>query len=150
MSIKEFREKVNLLIYDKKPAVLATLSVLNVAVSLFALSTLIYYYGFRLTPFSESLCFSILEGSFAFYVFRFLVKLFFDFHPPTFIRTNWFESSIILLLIIEGIAYNVFDTLIIEPIFRSIGFDDFGNFSMIFIKSIVFIFTSLKNKQRIQ
>jgi len=139
MSIKEFREKVNLLIYDKKPAVLATLSVLNVAVSLFALSTLIYYYGFRLTPFSESLCFSILEGSFAFYVFRFLVKLFFDFHPPTFIRTNWFESSIILLLIIEGIAYNVFDTLIIEPIFRSIGFDDFGNFSMIFIQLFIFI-----------
>ena len=139
MSIKEFREKVNLLIYDKKPAVLATLSVLNVAVSLFALSTLIYYYGFRLTPFSESLCFSILEGSFAFYVFRFLVKLFFDFHPPTFIRTNWFESSIILLLIIEGIAYNVFDSLIIEPIFRSIGFDDFGNFSMIFIQLFIFI-----------
>jgi trk/ktr system potassium uptake protein len=139
MTIREFRERINLLIYDAKPVVLKTLSALNIIVSLTAICTLVYYYGFRLSDFSEDVCFTILEASFGFYIFRFLTKLFFDFHPPTFIRNNWFEAALILLLLVEGVAYNLFDTMIIEPIFESIGFEDFGAFSMIFVQLFVFI-----------
>ncbi|MCH2230156.1 MAG: hypothetical protein MK105_07405 [Crocinitomicaceae bacterium] len=139
MSIKEFRERVNLLIYDVKPKVFGALTIMNILVSLTAISTLVYYYGFELTEFSEDLCFTILEISFGFYIFRYFVKLLFDFHPPTFIRNNWFEGVIISLLLIEGIAYNFFGTMIIEPVFESIGFEDFGAFSMIFVQLFVFI-----------
>ena len=139
MSVKEFREKVNLLIYDKKPKVLAVLTGLNIFVSLVALSVLVYFYGFRLTPFLKDLCFTILEISFAFYIFRFLVKVFFDFHPPTFIKSNWLEASVIGLLLIEGVSYNVFGSQLIEPVFRSLGFADFGDFSMIFIQLFIFL-----------
>jgi trk system potassium uptake protein len=139
MNIKAFREKVNLLIYDAKPKVLGVLTVMNILVSLTAISTLVYYYGFQLSDFSEKVCFTILEVSFGFYIFRYFVKLFFDFHPPTFIRNNWFEGILVSLLLIEGIAYNMFGTMIIEPIFASIGFEDFGAFSMIFVQLFVFI-----------
>ena len=139
MSIKEFRERVNLLIYDKKPKVLAVLTGLNIFVSLVALSALVYFYGFRLTPFSKDLCFTILEVSFAFYIFRFLVKVFFDFHPPTFIKSNWLEASVIGLLLVEGVSYNVFGSQLIEPVFMSLGFADFGDFSMIFIQLFIFL-----------
>ncbi len=139
MSLKEFRENVNLKIYDAKPKVLAFLMVLNVIVSFAAVGTLVFYYGFQLSEFSKELCFKILETSFAFYIFRFLVLIFFDFHPPTFIRNNWFETIIIALLLIEGISYNVFGTMIIEPIFRAIGFKDFGAFSMVFVQLFIFI-----------
>lgn len=139
MSIKEIRERVNLLIYDVKPKVFGALTIMNILVSLTAISTLVYYYGFELTEFSEDLCFTILEVSFGFYIFRYFVKLFFDFHPPTFIRNNWFEGIIISLLLIEGVAYNFFGTMIIEPVFESIGFEDFGAFSMIFVQLFVFI-----------
>lgn len=139
MTIREIRERINLLIYDSKPRVLAVLSVLNVVVSLTAIGTLVYYYGFRQTPFSNELSFTIIETSFAFYILRFLVKLFYDFHPPTFLKNNWFEAVIIALLLIEGIAYNLFGTMIIEPVFASLGFEDFGAFSMIFVQLFVFI-----------
>ena len=139
MTLKQFREKVNLLIYDAKPKVLGALTVMNVIVSLTALGTLVYFYGFGLTQFSREVCFTILELSFGFYIFRFLLKLFFDFHPPTFLKNNWFEGIIIVLLLVEGIAYNFFDTMIIEPIFASIGFEDFGAFSMIFVQLFIFI-----------
>lgn len=139
MTIKEFREKVNLLIYDSKKKVLGFLSVLNVLVSLTALGTLIYYYGFELTSHEKAISFAIIEISFAFYILRYLLKLFYDFHPPTYLKSNWFEGIIVALLLIEGVAYNLFDTMIIEPIFRAIGFEDFGAFSMIFVQLFVFI-----------
>jgi trk system potassium uptake protein TrkH len=139
MTLKDFREKVNLFIYDSKPRVLGTLSFLNVLVSLAAIGVLIYYYGFNLTKDVKELCFNILEFSFGFYILRFLIKIFYDFHPPTFIRKNWFETIVIVLLLIEGVAYNVFDTMLIEPIFKSIGFSEFGDFSMIFVQLFVFI-----------
>ena len=139
MTIREFREKVNLLIYDAKPKVLRVLSGLNVLVSLTAIAVLIYSYGFNLTPEAQAFCFGILEVTFGFYIFRFLTKLFFDFDPPTFLKNNWFEAIIIGLLLVEGIAYNLFDTMIIEPLFESIGFEDFGAFSTIFVQLFVFI-----------
>lgn len=139
MSLREFRERVNLMIYDSKPKVLRTLTALNVIVSLSAIGTLIYYYGFELTKEAKDLCFTIIECSFGFYILRFLTKLFFDFHPPTFIRANWFEAIIIVLLLVEGIAYNLFGNMIIEPVFEKMGFKDFGEFSMIFVQLFVFI-----------
>ena len=139
MTIKEIRERINLLIYDSKPIVLKVLSALNFVVSFTAVSTLVYYYGFRLTEFSQEVCFIILQSSFGFYILRFLIKLFYDFHPPTFIKKNWFETIIMFLLMVEGIAYNFFGSMIVEPIFISIGFKDFGAFSMIFVQLFVFI-----------
>ena len=139
MTIKDIREKINLLIYDKKRKVLAGLTIMNVIVSLVALCTLVYYYGFQLDDFYKGICFKILEFSFGFYIFRFFTKLFFDFHPPTFIKNNWFESILIFLLLIEGISYNFFDTMIIERFFIYLGFKEFGAFSMIFVQLFVFI-----------
>ncbi len=139
MSLKEFRERVNLKIYNAKPKVLGTLTILNILFSSAAIGTLVFYYGFDISVNEEKVCFTILETSFAFYILRYLTKLFFDFHPPTFIRSNWFETIIIGLLLLEGIAYNVFGTMIIEPIFTSMGFVDFGAFSMIFVQLFVFL-----------
>jgi len=149
MTLKEIRESINIRIYDKKKKVLAGLTILNIVVSLVALSTLVYYYGYQLTEVQKQFSFSILEASFGFYIFRFFVKLFFDFHPPSFIKNNWFEASVVLLLLVEGISYNFFGRMIIEPLFIYIGFKDFGAFSMVFVQ--VFIFVLMMNgvlKQR--
>ena len=139
MALREFREKINLKIYDSKPTVLKILSGSNVVVSFTAIAVLIYYYGFELSTETRDFCFAIIEISFGFYIFRFLLKLFYDFHPPTFLRQNWFEAIIIFLLLIEGISYNLFNSMIIEPLFLSIGFKDFGDFSMVFVQMFVFV-----------
>ncbi len=139
MTIRQLRERINLFLYDSKPKVLGTLSFLNVLVSLTAIGTLIYYYGFELTSKTSAICFTILEASFGFYIFRFFVKLVYDFHPKQFLKKNWFEGLIIAWLLIEGVAYNFFGGLVLEPVFESIGFKDFGAFSMIFVQLFVFI-----------
>ena len=139
MTIKEIRESINIRIYDKKKKVLGGLTVLNIIVSLIALSTLVYYYGYPLTVEQKLISFSILEVSFGFYIFRFFVKLFFDFHPPSFIKNNWFEASVVLLLLIEGVSYNFFGRMIIEPLFIYVGFKDFGAFSMVFVQIFIFV-----------
>ena len=139
MTIRELREKVNLFLYDSKKRVLGVFAVLNVLVSLIGLGVLIYYYGFKLTPETKELCFTILETSFAFYILRFFVKILYDFNPRRFLRENWFEAIVILLLLVEGVAYNLFDTMLLASVFASIGFADFSTFSTIFVQLFVFI-----------
>ena len=139
MRIRDLRERINLLIYDSKPGVLRTLSFLNVLVSLTAIGVLIYLYGFQSTPEKEAMCFSIIQSSFGFYIARFLIKYIYDFNPKKFLRENWFEAIIIAILLIEGGAYNFFDRMILEPVFQSIGFDEFGTFSTIFVQLYIFI-----------
>lgn len=139
MKIRDIRERINLFIYDSKPRVLGVLSFLNVLVSLTAICVLIYNYGFKLTPETEKICFEIIQASFGFYIARFLIKLFYDFNPLRFLKENWFEGTIIFLLLLEGIAYNVFGGMILEPVFTSIGFNEFGTFSTIFVQLYIFI-----------
>jgi len=139
MNIKEFRERVNLSIYSVKPKVLNVLSVLNVLVSLTSISTLVYYYGFQSTEYTRNLCFNVFEFSFGFYILRFIIRLIVDFHPQNFLKSNLAEAFIVFLLLIEGISYNVFGTMIIEPLFISIGFRNFGDFSIIFTQTFVFV-----------
>jgi trk system potassium uptake protein TrkH len=139
MTFKEFREKVNLFIYDSKKKVLGILSFVNVLVSITALMTLIYYYGFELSKTTRDICFTIIELSFGFYILRYFLKFFYDFHPKEFLRKNWFEGAVVALLLIEGVAYNLWGSLLIEPLFISIGFTDFADFSMIFVQLFIFI-----------
>jgi len=139
MNIKELRERANLYLYGSKSRVLGILSFLNVLVSLTALGVLIFYYGFKLTPETKDLCFTILEVSFGFYILRYILKFIYDFNPREFIRNNWFEGVIVFLLLVEGISYNFFDRMIIESMFISWGFKDFGAFSTIFVQLFIFI-----------
>ncbi len=139
MRIRDLRERINLLIYDSKPGVLGTLSFLNVLVSLTAIGVLIYLYGFHITPETRAMCFSIIQASFGFYIARFIIKLIYDFNPKKFIRDNWFEAIIIFILLVEGVAYNFFNGVILEPVFQSIGFNEFGTISTIFVQLYIFI-----------
>lgn len=139
MNIREFREKVNLTIYNSKTKVFATLNILYVLVSLFSIGVLVYYYGFPLTDQESIFAFKLLQYSFAFYIIRFLVKIVYQFDVPEFLRSNWFEASALGLLIIEGVYYNITGSFLIEPIFTRMGFTRFADFSMIFVQLFIFI-----------
>lgn len=139
MSFRDIRELTNLFLYNKKPIILNILTVLNITVSLTAISTLIFFYGFELTDFSEQLCFKIFEYSFGFYIFRYLARTLLDLNSVSFIKNNVVEGLIVALLLIEGVSYNLFGTLIIEPLFNSMGFSKFGDFSILFTQFFIFI-----------
>ncbi len=139
MDIRKFRERINLAIYGKKSQVLGTFNVLYVLVSLFSVGVLIYNYGFHLNAEQSAFAFSLLQFSFAFYILRFLVKILFEFDVPGFLKNNWFEGSVLALLVLEGIYFNLTGSFLIEPLFTSMGFTNFSDFSMIFVQVFIFI-----------
>ena len=129
-----FRERVNLYIYNSKNTVLTLFRWSNFLVAFSMIGVLIYYYGFPQTPESRTFLTRIIELSFIFYTVRFLVKIIYEFNPLKFMRQHWIETTIVLLLIIEGISYNFFGVLLTGKFFRHIGLEDLTDFSNILIQ----------------
>lgn len=139
MGIREFRETVNLFIYDSKQKVLGTFSALNVLVSLTSIGLLIYYYGFPLTQSEKQNTFLWIQISFGFYILRFLTKIVYEFDILSFLKKNWFETGVIGWLLIEGISFNLFGGHLLDPLFERLGFTEFKDFSIIFVQLFVFV-----------
>ncbi|MFB6258577.1 MAG: TrkH family potassium uptake protein [Flavobacteriales bacterium] len=134
MSWRSFRERVNITLYDSKAKVLHVLKVLNLVISLTALFSLTYYYGFPVIDTSEFYVFGIIRMSFLFYVLQYLIHFFYDFQPLRFLRDNWFEGLIMLLLVLEGIAHTLTGTLLIPQLFVRSGWENFPTFTTLFIQ----------------
>ncbi len=139
MSLRALRERINLLIYDSKPKVLRVLRIISFLISLLALGTLVYYYGFPRLQGSADWSLRVIQGSFIFYVLQYLLRIFYDFAPLKFIRRTWFEGTLMVLLIVEGLSYNLFDVLLIESFFVGIGIRSFPAFSTLIIQLILLI-----------
>ncbi|MDA9564025.1 hypothetical protein N9R81_05055, partial [Flavobacteriales bacterium] len=139
MSFSSFREKTNIKLYESKETALAILRIMSMLVSVSALCIMIYYYGFDHHPTSKAFLLSLMEGSFAFYLARFFIRYVYHFNPKEYLKNNWFEGIIMALLLVEGVSYNVFGRLLLEPLFVKIGFTDFADFSTIFIQLFIFV-----------
>ncbi len=135
MSWRSFRERVNITLYDSKVRVLYVLKLLNLGISLTALSALTYYYGFPKTEASEYFVFGIIRLSFTYYIIQYFVHLFYDFAPLRFLRKNWFEGVIMLLLIVEGVAHTFTGELLIPQLFVQLGWENFPQFTTLFIQA---------------
>ncbi len=96
----KFREKINLAIYDSKTRVLVWFKYASVLVSLVTILSIIYYYGFPKDTMTSIVTSYIVDISLIFYFLKFMVRIFYDFHPIRFVRNNWFEGVVLLLLII--------------------------------------------------
>jgi trk system potassium uptake protein len=147
--LADFREKANLKLYNSKEFVQKLFTLLHVLVASSMIGVLVYYYGFPQTVESKSALIQIIEYSFGFYILRFLVRFIYDFNPRDFFRQRWFESLIILALIVEGIAYNIFNTLFITRFFIWLGFDDFTDVSNLFVQLffVIYIATEIFRKR---
>lgn len=147
--LQNFRERVNLKLYDQKETVMRVFRWLHIFVALSMVGVLVYYYGFKHSESMKVTLLKIIEYSFAFYILRFIVKIIYDFNPLKYIRTNWFETVLILFLIVEGIAYNITGDLLISRFFSWLGLRDFGDFSNVFIQLffIIYIFTEVFKKR---
>lgn len=147
--LKEFREKANLKLYSSKNAVLTLFRWAHILVALSMIGVLVYYYGFPQTASSKESLIRIIEFSFIFYILRYGVKLIYDFHPLQYIRSNWGESLIVLILFVEGIAYNFFNTLLFPDLFEWMGISAFSDFSNVVVQLffIIYIFTEIFKKR---
>lgn len=134
MNWQKFRERANLFLYGNKEVVLGTGKALNIIVSLLAVATLVYYYGFPHDKETSERLLLVIKYSFLFYVVHYIVRFIYDFQPIDFIKRTWFEGILMFLLFVEGISYNLFDTLLLERLAQSFGVTNFADLSTLFIQ----------------
>ena len=137
---RNLREKINLYLYDSRSVVLKIFSSIHVVVSISMIGVLVYYYGFPHSAEEKVHLIDFIEYSFGFYILRYLVKIVYDYHPLNFLRETWFEATLVILLLVEGISLNVFGQLLLPTLFSGLGFEGFADVSNIFIQFFFLIY----------
>lgn len=107
MTWQEFRERFNLGIYDSKSKVLRTFSAFNIITTILMVATLVYYYGFPVSPAEKVNILKAIQFFFGFYILYYLVKVLYDFAPGTFLKNTRWEGLMTLLLLAEGITFTI-------------------------------------------
>lgn len=133
MVFRSIREKINLKLYDSKTAVLNIFKILVFVVSIIALATLIYFYGFPQTAANKKFLLNIIRFSFIVYIVHYILRFIYDFEPVQFIKRTWFEGLIMGLLLIEGISFTFFQKLVIPTLFDAITHQNIEAFYIYFI-----------------
>mgnify|MGYP003689013085 CR=1 FL=1 len=148
MNISGIREKINLYIYGSKVQNLKILKVLSFVVSLISIGSLFAYHGFDLDHETNNIIQILVEASFGYYVFHYLAKVFYDFAPIEFLKQNWFEGVMVVLLLAEGILHNAFGFTMVESIFNFIGLKSGGALSVVFLQFYltIVVFFELSDK----
>ena len=142
--IDRIREAINIRLYNNKAFVLFTLHGLSIIVSTIAILAIIYYHGFPATGQTVRITYLIITYSFWFYIFKFLLKIFYDFHPIHYIRKNWFEGSIMLIVFLDNISKWIFGEHIVNAIFMTLNMPHFTSYFIIFIQLYFFIIVAIE------
>jgi len=144
VDLRPIREQINLFIYNSKLKNLRRLKIVSFIISIVAIGSLFSYHGYDHDAETARMLQWIVEASFGYYVFHYLVKVFYDFSPRQYIRKNWFEGIMVLWLLIEGLSYNLFDVLLIETLFNSLGLSSLAALSVVLIQFYLFIVVFLE------
>lgn len=98
------RENINVRIYGSKSHVINVLRVIRLVFALLMTGFLIYFHGFPQTEAGVKWGIFLIRAGFSFFIFSYLVRLFFDFEPLKFIRSNWVEGLVLLLISADGLT----------------------------------------------
>jgi potassium uptake TrkH family protein len=138
--IDKVRESINRRLYDHKEKLLYYLRILSFIVSVLSLAAIIYYHGFPQTPQSHWFIQRFIYGSLMFYVIKFFLKFFYDFHPLTFLRQNWLETLLVSFIVSLGLFSVTYGTDNVYQFFVRLGYKDVPQLFIIFFQLYVFIF----------
>jgi trk system potassium uptake protein len=142
--VDRVREYINIRLYRHKAYVIGSMQILSVFVAIIAVASIVYYYGFPKTTSSYQLNYWIMEGSFIFYFVKFMVKIFYDFHPIDFIKNNLFEALIMLSLLLDGLGLMLFGEHIVILMFNLAGFPKLSEYFIVFIQLYFFVFVAIE------
>lgn len=143
MSLQSFREKVNLFLYASKERNLRILRYASFFVSLFAVTLLVIFYGFKIEESTKHLFITFIKATFAFYVVAYLIKFIYTFEPLKFLKETRLEGILMLLLIIDGTSHFLFNIPLIQNFFYQLGFHNFTDIYILFIQFYLLLIVSL-------
>jgi potassium uptake TrkH family protein len=122
----------------------STLHFASIIVSLVAIAAIIYQHGFPQTKESWRLTESIIEISLIFYVIKFFVRVFYEFHPVDFLKVNKFEGILLLLVAIDLIVNALSGYHIVQQFMRVIGFPGIHVYYNLFIQFYFFLIIAVE------
>ncbi len=138
------RENINIKLYRHKNYVIISMRALSFLVSLIAIGTIIYYHGFPVTPESQSFTILVIKLSFTFYIFKYLIKIFYHFHPLEFLKSNSFEGLILLLVLLDGIASLIMGDSVVKTTFINLGMPNMTVYYGLFIQIYFFLIIAIE------
>lgn len=138
------REFINLRLYRHRSYVLRALHFASIIVSLFAITAIIIQHGLPETPDYKRITDSIIEISLIFYVFKFLIRIFYEFHPVDFIKENRFEAILLLLIAVDQLVRVFSGAHIIQQFMIAIGFPGMNTFYNLFIQFYFFLIIAVE------
>jgi trk system potassium uptake protein len=142
--IFRIREFINIRLYRHRSYVVSALHVASIVVSLVAITAIIYQHGFPQTPYSLNLTENIIEFSLIFYVLKFLIRIFYDFHPVDFMKANRFEGCLLLLIAVDQLVSMISGSHIIQQFMRGIGFPGIHTYYNFFVQFYFFIIIAVE------
>ncbi|MDC3386970.1 hypothetical protein OAW62_01155 [Schleiferiaceae bacterium] len=101
------RERINIRLYDSRDFMLRMLSGGSVLVALTTLVALVFYHGYELEAHQNRWIGYIVRGSIGYYLVKFLLELFYNFHPIQFLKNRKWESVLMLFLIVDILVINL-------------------------------------------
>jgi trk system potassium uptake protein TrkH len=132
--IWRIREAINLKLFNSKEIVLTVLRVLSLLVSSIALGSIIYFHGFPKTDTGIRVYLDIIHASLAFYLFKFLIRLLYDYKPSVFIRDNRLEGIIMFLVFLEGVGLYIFGFDLVTKLLRLFGLGEYVMLPILFVQ----------------
>lgn len=133
------REFINIRLYKHRSYVVRALHIASIIVSLIAITAIIHQHGFPQTINSLQLSNSIIRISLIFYVLKFLVRIFYEFHPIDFIKENRFEAILLSLIAFDQLVNALTGTHIIQQFVTAIGFPGIHTYYNLFIQFYFFL-----------
>lgn len=116
----------------------------SILVSLIAITAIIYQHGFPKTPYNLQLTESVIEFSLIFYITKFLIRIFYDFHPVDFIKDNRFEGFLLLLIAIDQIFRLFTGSHLVQQLMIGIGFPGIHTYYNLFIQFYFFLIIAVE------
>ncbi|MFA6127094.1 MAG: potassium transporter TrkG [Bacteroidales bacterium] len=142
--IQQIRERINLRLFSSKNGMMSLLTWGTFIFSIFALLAIVYYYGYPQTPDTLKSVHLIIRASIWFYILKYLIRVFYDFHPGHFIRENRMDSVVFIFMVIEEIFYIVFGHQALNGLFMKLMNIPIGDVSILAVQLYFFIIVGLE------
>jgi potassium uptake TrkH family protein len=133
------RRAFNLIIFKRQKLLSRLLRIIIFLVSILAILGLVYYHGFNHTHENKELIFGIIKLFYGFFILNFLLKLFFTFDRMEFVRANWFEMVLLLIVVYDVISNYLFGVPLLHNIFFRLGIRHLDTIYTLFIQFYLLI-----------
>jgi potassium uptake TrkH family protein len=108
------------------------------------MAAIIFQHGFKQTPYNLHLTESIIEFSLIFYVFKFLTRIFYEFHPIDFIKENRVESILLLFIVFDQLVSVLTGAHLIQQTMKAIGFPGIHTYYNLFVQFYFFVIIAVE------